>query len=285
MKKQFLIACITLTLILTACTGEIKTSTPLPDTGAAPTQVVGTPTYPPTAVTSQETESPVEGKDVANACVPPVSGIFLPEDIFLNPAFEHQIEAYLNAGGSIRELPAAIKAVEGGKDAKIQVVSADLNNDDFPSVFLAVTLPYGNGDGETHLLFFRCVNGRYQSAVLFRRAGAGNQSEGLYDGGGARLAYVKDFNKDGKTDVMVSVGWKDYTEYYLVTYDGTQFENLLSYRDELGERVKKIPLFDGELKIIDIDGDGIFEIVVYDSDGKVERVWRWDGKYYSLNQE
>jgi len=287
MKKHLIILWFILSIMLSACSGEIQTTTDASTAEDTSTQPPSHPYETPTLALTPPTDfdNPAKQTETANTCVPIVSGISLPEDIFLNPEFETVFESYLNAGGSIRELPAAIKVVEGGTEAKIQVISADLGEDNTPDVFLSVTLPYGNGDGETHLLFFQCKNGSYQGQVLFRRAGAGSLSDGLYDGGGARVVNIKDFNNDGKIDVMISVNWKDYKEYYLVTYDGTQFNNLLSYRDELGERVKKIRLLDGDLKIVDIDGDGIYEIVTYGADGKVQQVWRWDGKYYSFPQK
>ena len=286
MKKTLAILWIVATLLLTACTGEIQTYTPTPTEQVS----VEEPTKAPTATTATPAEQPEATKPpavktaAANACVPIVGGIPLPQDVFLNPAFETQFEAYLNAGGAIRELPAAIKAVEGGMDAKIQVVSADMDDDDTPEVFLSITLPYGEGAGETHLMFFNCVDGSYKVQVLFRRAGAGNQSEGLYAGGGARVEYINDFNDDGQMDLIISVNWENYREYYVVTFDGSQFNNILSYRDELGEHTKKIPMTEGELKVVDLDGDGVYEIVAYGADGKILQVWRWDGEYYSLGQ-
>jgi hypothetical protein len=168
---------------------------------------------------------------------------------------------------------------------RIQIVGEDITGNTIPDLFIGMTLPYAEGDGETHLLFFTCVEGRYEGEVLFRRAGAGSRMEGLYAGGGVVVENVGDLNRNGKAEVFFSVNWPGYAEYFVVEWDGRQFVSLIEYENLLGTTCYWIEVFGGEVEIVDVEGDGLYEIAVGEQGGEETVIWRWNGERYSHDRE
>jgi hypothetical protein len=202
--------------------------------------------------------------------------------------FEAEIEAYLNAGGSIAGLVEALGSTGSEQAVRIQIVGEDVTGNGVPDLLLAITRPYVAGDGETHLLFYTCVEGRYEGQVLFRRAGAGSRAVGLYAGGGAVVENVGDLNGNDRTDVFHAVYWPGYAEHYLLEWDGEQFVSLIEYRDRLGNTSYRIEAIDQDVVIVDVEGDGLYEIAVGAQDGQVGKdtvIWRWDGEHYNRDTD
>ena len=228
----------------------------------------------------------VEGVVADGTCVGLDDTVTVPDEVFRQPDFEAEIEAYLNAGGSISSLPGALASTDVDRAIRIQMVSQDVTGSGVPDLFIGVTLPYGGGDGETHLLFFTCVGEQYEGEVMFRRAGAGSRAEGLYEGGGVAVEAVRDMNGNGRAEVFFSVNWPGYGEHYLLEWEGRQFVSLIEYQGMLGESRNWIETYGEEVGIVDVDGDGVYEVVVGgQGDGEEGRrtIWRWDGERYSLD--
>ena len=207
--------------------------------------------------------------------------------VFGRPDFHKEIGAYLNAGGAISGLPDALASTSPERAIRMQIVGEDVTGNEIPDIFMGITLPYADGDGETHLLFFTCVEGQYEAAVLFRRAGAGSRMEGLYTGGGAVVEHVGDLNGNGRAEVLFSVNWPGYAEYYLLEWDDSQFVSLIEYRNLLGTTCYWIEVFEQVVEIVDLEGDGVYEIVVGTESGKEREgqiIWRWDGERYGRDE-
>ena len=135
------------------------------------------------------------------------------------------------------------------------------------------------------MLFFTCVEGRYEEEVLFRRAGAGSRMEGLYAGGGVIIENVGDLNRNGSAEVFFSVNWPGYAEYFAVEWDGMQFVSLIEYENLLGDTCYWIEIFGEEVELVDLEGDGLYEIVVGEQGSKETVIWQWNGEHYSPDRK
>jgi hypothetical protein len=265
------------------------TEVPAPALSAVPTQsATATPVVAPTATAASAVIPTVriEGVEADGTCVSLDETVTLPSDLFKRADFEADIEVYLNAGGSINGLAGAFVSADVEQAIRLQIVSRDITGSGIPDVLIGVTIPYREGDGETHLLFFRCAEGQYEGQVLFRRAGAGSRMEGLYEGGGVEIESVGDVNGNEREDVFFSVNWPGYAEHYLLEWEGSQFVSLIAYRGLLGEDRRWIETYGEEVEVLDTNGDGVYEIVVKakGDDGEGERiVWQWDGEHYNID--
>jgi hypothetical protein len=245
---------------------------------------------PPTA-TPRPPAAPivsVEGVAIDGTCVAVDEATTLTAQVLRRADFEAEIEAYLSAGGSIGGLVEALGSTGTEQAVRIQVVGRDVTGEKVPDLLLAITRPYAAEDGETHLLLYACAEGRYEGQVLFRRAGAGSRAVGLYAGGGAVVENVGDLNGNDSIEVFFGVNWPKYAEYYLLEWDGEQFVSLIEYRDVLGYTRYRIEAIDQEVAIVDVEGDGLYEIAVGAQGGNVVEgtvLWRWDGEHYSRDAE
>jgi hypothetical protein len=249
-----------------------------------------TPVVVPTATEASPVTPTVRIEEVGadGTCVKLDETVTVPTELFKQPDLEVDIEAYLNAGGSIDGLPRAFVAADADQAIRLQTVSWDVTGSGVPDLLIGVTIPYVDGGGETHLLFFRCAEGQYEGEILFRRAGAGSRMEGLYEGGGVEIKSVGDVNGNEREDVFFSVNWPEYGEHYLLEWEGSQFVSLIAYPGLLGEDRRWIETYGEEIEVVDMDGDGdgVYEIVVNaeGDDGEGERiVWRWNGEHYSID--
>lgn len=262
------------------------TETFTPTRSATPTRLATTTAMVVPTATSASPGMPivrVEGVVADGTCVELDDTVTVPGEVFRQPDFEAEVEAYLNAGGSISGLPSALASTDVDRAIRIQMVSQDVTGSGVPDLLIGMTLPYISGDGETHLLFFTCVGEQYEGEVLFRRAGAGSRMEGLYEGGGVEVEAVRDMNGNGRTEVFFSVNWPGYGEHYLLEWEGRQFVSLIEYQGMLGENRNWIETHGEEVGIVDVDGDGVYEIVVDeegDQAGGGQTIWRWDGEQY-----
>jgi hypothetical protein len=213
--------------------------------------------------------------------VPLNEAVTISSEVLSQAGFEEAIVRYLNEGGPVDALATSLAPTDpGAEPVLLQVVSQDVTASGVPDILLAITIPYGGGSGETHVLFFTCEGGRYTEEVLFRRAGAGSRAEGLYAGGGAVVESLHDLNGNGMPDVVLSVHWPGWGEYYLLEWDGEAFASLIEYQDMLGNTLHRIEVSGGEVEIVDVEGDGVYEIVVGEQGGEEEVIWRWDGERY-----
>jgi hypothetical protein len=227
-------------------------------------------------------EASVEPVAADGTCVPVNEAITISAEVFGQARFEEAISSYLNDGGPVDTLATSMASADTGDEPiLLQVLSQDVTASGLPDILLAVTIPYGGGSGEAHVLFFTCQAGRYEAQILFRRAGAGSRAEGLYAGGGAVIESLRDLNGNGVPDVALSVNWLEWGEYYLLEWDGEQFSSLIAYEDLLGDTRHWIETSGGEVEILDLEGDGLYEIVAGEPGGEGTVIWRWDGERYS----
>jgi hypothetical protein len=264
-------------------------ATEVPTPSVIPTQsATATPVVFPTATTASPIAPTVriEGVEADGTCVHLDETVTIPGELFRQPDFETDIEAYLNAGGSIDGLAGAFVSTDLDEAIRLQIGTWDVTGSGVPDLLIGVTIPYADGDGETHLLFFRCAEGRYEGEILFRRAGAGGRMEGLYEGGGVEIDSVRDVNGNEREDVFFSVNWPGYAEHYLLEWEGSQFVSLIAYRGLLGEDRHWIETYGEEIEVLDTDGDEVYEIVVNpggDDVGEERIIWRWDGEHYDID--
>ena len=278
-----------ITVTLTRPPGAVmEVSTPTPSeipTRSATATAVMVPTA--TAASPVTPTMRVEGVEADGTCVSLDKTVALPSELFRQPGFEVDIEAYLNAGGSIDGLAGPFVSADVDQAVRLQIMSQDVTGSGAPDLLIGVTIPYKGGDGETHLLFFRCAEGQYEGEVLFRRAGAGSRMEGLYEGGGVEIVSVGDLNGNEREEVFFSVNWPGYGEHYLLEWEGSRFVSLIEYRGLLGEDRSWIETYGEEVEVSDTDGDGVYEIVVNaeaDNGGEEQIIWRWDGEHYRCEQ-
>jgi len=196
------------------------------------------------------------------------------------------IAAYLSDGGRLTELEIRFTwQISTGESSLVRAIPYDVSGDGVLDVLMTLTIPYGNGLGESHVLAFRCVGSSYEGIVLFRRAGAGSRAEDLYTGGGAVIKSLDDLNQDNVPDILIEVNWPSYQEYYLLTWDGTEFRSLINYVDILGMEKYRLEVADGDVQIVDVDGDGVFELEVtgidFNTGDMATVIWRWDGELYT----
>jgi len=219
------------------------------------------------------------------ACILIDPEISIGPDIFENIEFQNDILDYLNAGGDPLELSQYLASDASVQEPNlIAVYQPDFNSDQIPDVLLTISLPYGGGYGESHVYAFLCRNGQYETHTLFRRAGAGIQAEGLYAGGGAQIERLDDLNKSGNIEILFSVNWPRYADYFLITWEDDQFHSLISYVDELGFQRSYFEVIHGNFNIDDVNGDGIAELLVVDINSQTKEIetWYWDGEGYRL---
>lgn len=228
-------------------------------------------------------ETDAEGNPV---CVLIDPNIAIGSQIFANIEFQYDILNYLNAGGDPLELPQQLASDAAAQEPYlIAVYQPDFNSDQIPDVIVTVTLPYGNGLGESHVYAFLCQYGHYESYLLFRHAGAGIKAEGLYAGGGARIERLDDLNKSGNIEILFSVNYPWYAEYFIGTWDGGGFKSLISYPDfdNFGSWHVSFLVDPGNFKVEDTDGDGVYELIVlgnrYDSELE-DKIYYWNGKHW-----
>ena len=250
-------------------------------------------TSPTPTNTISRSKTPDQIEDGAidkGVCVPEDTAPSITDEIFKQPDFENTIAKFLNDGGSPKALGYQLNPEEAVTEPNlIQVIRPDIDSDGIADVLVTITLHHFDGYGETHVLAYVCRDGQYENRVLFRRAGAGSRAEGLYAGGGAKIESLDDLNQDGTIEILFSVNWPGYAEYYLVTWANEQFTSLIEYIDILGNLRYSLDVEPGNVKVDDVDSDGIYELVVtamnYQTMLEETNNWFWDGKKYSLPNE
>ncbi len=248
------------------------TTTPLPPTFTPTVEATNTPTL----------EFIAEG----DICVPDDTASSINVEVLQNLDFHEEIAAFLNGGGALNELENSLfLQIPSGEHTLVRAIPYDFTGDGVMDVLFTMTIPYGNGLGDSHVLAFRCEDGRYESDILFRRAGAGARAEDLYTGGGAVIKNLADLNGNGIADVLIEVNWPGYQEHFLLEWDGTKYQSLIYYVDILGMEKYHLEVADGQVQIVDDDADGVFELEVTGIDfntGNIATViWRWDGELYT----
>jgi hypothetical protein len=214
---------------------------------------------------------------------------------------EDAVTDFLNQGGGFVELMEIMGNVCGdlwgltSEPPISQVLATDLNADGEMDLLVSVTLSYGGGSGEAHVMAFIADGGGFDPHILFGRAGAGSGGDGLYAGGGAEILEVKDLNNDDFPEVLFVVHWPEFSQAYVAEYMGGEFRSLIEVYDEIMlTNVHNLTLHGEGLTAKDLDGDGLYELLVTGSPsnageaitGPIERseIWTWDGSLYEPSE-
>ena len=237
-------------LALSACT-------PLPQTPPA-TQAVGStpgaaptleePTAPlepaitsavPTLTAAVEIRAPQPCRAWQSAAFPAVSYADAPE----------LIEAFLNAGGSVTELDAGLYQA-GILSLPLGTTEADLTGDGWLDAAVSLYNPASPSvPPEGRLLIYICQENSYRLAYQ-------NTSEEFT--GGQGLQFVQDLNGDGVIDLLTNSSTCGahtcYEDIQILVWNGAEFSN------RLAEPTSGLPY--PETKILDPDGDGIYDLEV-----------------------
>jgi hypothetical protein len=273
-----------------------QTSTPSITVNPSPTSTTAHTPTPSITVSPSPTSTQTPGKTPDQSelgegnCVIENASISITTEIFQQPDFENRIAEFLNEGGPPFELGKQLGSDASAPEPNlIQVIQPDINSDGISDVLMTITLHYFDGNGETHVLAYICDDRQYSPTILFRRAGAGSRAEGLYSGGGAKIESTSDLNQDGRIEILFSINWPGYAEYYLLNWVSGQFTSLIEYTDILGNTRYSFDVEPGNVKLEDVDNDGIYELVVtsmnYQTMMEETSIWFWDGVKYSLPDE
>jgi hypothetical protein len=229
-----------------------------------------------------------------NRCVPASDEANLSPGEAVDALFHHldaePLLDFFNSGGTPESLRATLDTLGNEVGPYFapyfsQVVEQDITGDTFPEIFLAVTAAIvTTRNGESHLVMFQCVEGAYQEMILFRRAGAGSRSEGLYTGGGAHILSIADLNANGAMDMIFVVDWSDeygeYAEYYMIEWQDGDFYSIVESQNFLDETIGYIQSNTrGDFRLTDPEEDGVYELVIDDI------VYRWDGERYREGEQ
>lgn len=238
-------------------------------------------------------------------CPPPGEAISIKVDDLLELEFEKKIAAYLNARGSadglqsmLTNLKYAMLDENNPEQVKAEVITVDVTGDGIGEVLVSITIPYGNGIGETTLSSYMCKRGEYVPQVLFARRGAGSAAEGIYTGGGAEIFKIRDMNMNGIPEVIFSVNWPNYSEFYIAEWQEEQFESLVPrYLGSSFEWISRIPISsDTDLfQIKENSGDNLIDFVItrpHECSAFAgclplrtrTETWSWNGEAYYPNQ-
>jgi hypothetical protein len=182
----------------------------------------------------------------------------------------------LNAGGEVDRLQAQLTGLQTGspQKVKVQVLAHDVTGDSCADVVVSLALPSVPGYGDAILAVYTCQGTGYIRHNLFGRVGAGSRGIGLYEGGGARLQAIQDLNADDVPEIPFYVA--SLGELYIANWDGKEFTSLIEWVDELGNPSNFIPVRGGAFEFVDLQGDGVLEVVLTDPPNE----WRWDGALF-----
>ncbi len=210
--------------------------------------------------------------------------------------FENQILDYLNLKGSPSGLDSALRSltldIGGGTiwEARSDVVSRDVTGNTTPDVIVSLMFFEPGQYSEGALFVYRCQKGRYVGGAVTGYAG---QVRSAADPDGIRA--VADMNGNGVPEIIISyieiMGTHAYfgRAFQILEWDGQQFVDLV--RSETGGKAIVVDFGDGAVQ--DVDGDGIFELVVtneiafaYIDEGAQRRrtlIYAWDGYTFALD--
>jgi hypothetical protein len=277
------------TTTFTASPSKTKTLSPPSSTSTQTLLPSKTASQTPTVtLTPSETVEQQEFWEASDEeCMGKNPDVTIMHDIFQEPEFEYIIAGFLNDGGIPEGLENHLDSSETSVDPNlIQITILDMNLDGIQDVLITITLHHFDSYGETHVLAYICDMGQYETTILFRRAGAGSRAEGLYAGGGAKVELAEDMNQDGGVDILFSVNWPGYAEYYLMSWVNGEFASLIEYTDILGTTRYSFNVAPGNVRVEDVDKDGVYEFVVtamnYQTMTEETNYWYWDGEKYSL---
>lgn len=191
------------------------------------------------------------------------------------PEAAGQIAAFLNQGGTPAQLDQDLYEA-GVLSLPLGTAEADLNGDGWLDVVVSLYDPASSySPPEGTLLIYVCQENTFQ--LVYQQVSAEFT-------GGQGLVYVQDLNGDGMTDLLTSSSTCGahtcYEDIQLLVWSGVEFSN------RLAEPSSELPY--PETKILDPDGDGIFDLEVTASGiGSVgagpQRGKRWIWRYQPDN--
>lgn len=207
--------------------------------------------------------------------------------------------AFLNAGGSPRDLASRLSHLVpesdyGAQPVRARLTEVDLTGDGLHELLWELEVP---GDAwRQSILVFGCGTGQY--GLLFEAGGLVSDPEGW-----VRVMTVGDVDADGRIELAYREGHYGASVNYLelfsiVAWDGAMFRQLILSEDcpdcssAMGGNAEE-----QESRFDDLDGDGIQELLVrwgigsgYSlcGDGPLRAltdIWRWDGQHYVLERQ
>jgi hypothetical protein len=180
-------------------------------------------------------------------CVTPKFGVKLPEIEFLG--YPEAILEFLNSGGSAQELDQELYS-SGIANQPLSVASFDLTGNSINEVVISIIDPQSSAivPGGTFLIYM-CQEDGYR--LQHRQDSPDNQ--GAYG-----IRYLQDLNSDGLGEVVISSpncgAHTCFEDVQVLSWQGGDIVNLLvGNTDELPSP---------DIRIIDSDADGIFDIEV-----------------------
>lgn len=218
-------------------------------------------------------------------CPPDATGVFLPNLETLNQSqdtFEKTILETLNSGG-IKEIIALLSQ----EQAYATAIRADLTHDSVPELIIS-----NRHNFPGYLSIFGCDKGQYAKMLTVNAD---------YDYAPSILK-ITDMNLNGMPDLALELTTCHWcTGAMVYEWDGKEFQSLVRYwfidpsRNEVDYTT--VANLDGysDAKILDIDGNGTYEIMLqggiptalgdmyYNGPYRsMTIIYMWDGKYYSL---
>lgn len=180
-------------------------------------------------------------------CVAPKPGVKLPELEFLG--YPQAILEFLNSGGSAEELDQELYSA-GVANQPLAVATFDLTGNSIDDVVVSIIEPQSSTilPGGTFLIYV-CQQDGYR----LQHSQDSSDNRGAYG-----IRYLQDFNSDGQGEVVTSSpscgAHTCFEDVQVLSWQGSDFVNLL-----VGN-TNELPSPD--IRIIDPDEDGIFDIVI-----------------------
>lgn len=277
-------------LLASACTPAATRTVPSATPIEAPTRAASeTPRPEPT---DTEPPAPTEVSAAADC----LAEDELPANLQPGPPLDEVIAGHLS-GGSVEELESVLaelcEDVWGvvGEPLRYELTRFDVDGDDREDVLFTATRSIGGGNGDTYASAYLQRESGYEWQLLYRRAGAGSGGEGLYAGGGARILHAGDANRNGDSDIVVSVRWPEYGRILVAEWANREFESLIRRTSPITfEEVQYLEYERGMPDMVDRDGDGRQELVIVTGlEGAAEPIseplqrlamWSWTGELY-----
>lgn len=267
---------------LTQTATFLPSATPAPTTTPAPPTITPLPTIPTftptfdsrtivTATLAPKAECPKENPGLlANFEVPTENNYFLGET-------QNDILKFLNEGGTLRALKERLDKAWGWYD---NYVIQDITVDNLPEILF---IGYSSSGS---FYVFKCNQGQYQMYSPEIDYSIGYAS---------KIIGIKDLNKDGNPEVVLEhrgCDGTDCADIYVFEWNGEKFVDLSSKWEE-NQHSEFAAL--KEIKIEDLDMDGLFEIslsggipgpAIYDYGypfRSYTQILKWNGESFVIN--
>jgi len=223
-------------------------------------------------------------------------------------AWDVSIRDFLDAGGTAAQLQSVLPTLCGTvygdalEPLLAYVVSKDFDLDGKDDVLVAVTTPFGHGDGTVHVIAFLEREAGYEPHRLWSTVEFSDEASYVYSSGGGRIVGATDMTGDGYPEIVFSVhadwpGLMPYAEYVINTWRSGSFVSLIEETHLPGvvgfepETIYYATANGGHAEIADADADGRLDMVIVLSVDRAlasggsqvlrRQIWSWDGSHFS----